>query len=191
MLSTHLSKDPLYYNTSAAWSVSRGMKILLPSESETGLMSNISAEFEKSKYYTVAEIIDGTVAGTLVKAGFPSPPPPEKWISIARKLNVDAVVANSISEETARVLRSGGIRVVAGARGLTGMFVDWIANLGIDDFELKVREMNAPPAVQQKQPQKPPAPAAVLQSANKAPQDVKGANAAGTDGAAAATEAKN
>ncbi|MBX8634435.1 MAG: hypothetical protein M1351_07485 [Candidatus Thermoplasmatota archaeon] len=166
------------------------MNVLLPSESETGLISNISREFEKSRYYTVAEIIDGTVAGTLVRTGFPSPPQPEKWISIARKLKVDVVVANSISEDTAAALRSAGIRVVPGAKGLTGMFVDWIANLGVDDFELKIREMNAPPPVAPKPQQKAVAPP-VQTPADKAPSDRKDAVPSGTGQSPPSSQAKN
>ncbi|MBX8632386.1 MAG: hypothetical protein KIY12_02130 [Thermoplasmata archaeon] len=138
------------------------MKILLPSDSETGSLSYVSKEFETSRYYTVAEIIDGTVASTQVRQGFPSPPPAERLASIVRNLKIDAVVLDSASPDTIGSLRSSGIRVITGAKGLVGMLIDWIANLGIDGFEIKIALLNrpAPAPAKPAAPAAPPAPAA-------------------------------
>ncbi|MBX8634847.1 MAG: hypothetical protein KIS30_01980 [Thermoplasmata archaeon] len=121
------------------------MKLLLPSDNDNGTISSVPKVFETSRFYTIAEIIDDTVSFTQIRKGFATPPTPQKWVDIIRKLNVDAVVADSIYPETASALRSANVRLIVGARGLIGMLIDWVANLGLDDFESKLNLLNKPP----------------------------------------------
>ncbi len=134
------------------------MRILLPSDNDNGMVSAMSEVFETSKFYTIAEIVGDTVSFTQIRKGFQSPPPAEKWVEVIGKLNVDAVVSDVISPETASALKSANVRLITGARGLTGMLIDWAANLGLDDFEAKINAMNKPPA-----PSLQVKPAAVMQ----------------------------
>lgn len=121
------------------------MRLLLPSDNDNGTMSSVSKAFETSRFFTIAEIADDTVSFTQVRKGFESPPTAQKWVDVIRKLKVDAVVVDSISAGTAAALGSAHIRLITGARGLTGMLLDWAANLGLDDFESKINALNAPP----------------------------------------------
>ncbi len=128
------------------------MRLLLPSDNDNGTISSVSKVFESSRFFMVAEIVGDTVSFTQIRKGFPSPPSSQKWAEVIRKLDVDAVVADGISPETASALKSAGVRLITGARGLTGMLIDWAANLGLDDFESKLNALNRPqaPAVQAK-----------------------------------------
>ncbi len=110
-----------------------------------GTLSNLASDFETAKYYTVASIISGTLADTKIKQGFPTPPRDEEWGRLLRRLRIDLAVAAAMQDGTAASIASAGIRVVKGAKGLVGDLVDWIADVGVDEFAGKVDLLNRPP----------------------------------------------
>jgi len=114
------------------------MLILFPSQTDTGTLSPIFRSFETSPYYTIAEIIDGTLATTYIKKGFASPPPEGRWPEILRKQRVVCVVADEITDRVAAMISGAGIRVIPGVRGLIGDVTDWIADEGLEEFERRV-----------------------------------------------------
>lgn len=119
-------------------------------------MSTIAADFETARYFTIANIIEGTLADTKIKQGFASPPPEGTWGTALRKLGVDVAVANGIQPGTAASIRSSGIRVISGAKALVGDLIDWIADIGLDEFEEKVEMLNKPPPSKEPPKQSPP-----------------------------------
>ena len=136
------------------------MLVIFPSANETGTLSNLAADFETAGYYTIASMIEETLADTKIKHGYPAPPPEDSWGRLLRKQKIDVVVAGSIHASSAESIRASGIRIVSGARGLVGDLIDWIADVGIDEFEEKVTLLTKKPA----QPAKPaPAQAAAKQ----------------------------
>ncbi len=114
------------------------MFVIFPSENETGTLSNLAADFETAGYYTIASIIEETLADTKIKHGYQAPPPEDSWGRLLRKQKIDVVVAGRIHAASAESIRASGIRLVSGARGLVGDLIDWIADTGIDEFEEKV-----------------------------------------------------
>lgn len=122
------------------------MYVIFPSENETGTLSNLAADFETARYYTIASIIEGTLADTKIKMGYPALPEARNWGGILARLKVDVVVAGKISQETASSVSSAGIRLIRGAKGLVGDLIDWIADVGLDEFEEKVASLSKQPA---------------------------------------------
>lgn len=126
-------------------SVAFQMFVIFPSDNEMGTLSTLASDFETARYYTVASIISDTLADTKIKQGFPSPPPGGEWGPLLKRLKIDLVVASAMQDGTAASIASAGIRVVKGAKGLVGDLVDWIADVGVDEFAEKVELLNKPP----------------------------------------------
>ncbi len=124
------------------------MFIIFPSDNETGTLSNLASDFETARYYTIASIIEDTLADTKIKQGFPSPPPEGEWGRLLGKLKIEVVVARGIKQGTVASMQSSGIRVIRGAKGLVGDMIDWIADAGIDEFEEKVTSLAKQPPSQ-------------------------------------------
>ena len=134
------------------------MFVILPSDNETGTLSQLASDFEKARYYTIASIIEGTLADTKIKQGYASPPQEGGWGAVLLRLKIDVVVALKISPAAEASVKSAGIRVIKGAKGLVGDMIDWIADVGVDEFEAKVAALNRPPpAKQQAKPVPQPA----------------------------------
>jgi predicted Fe-Mo cluster-binding NifX family protein len=131
----------------SAFSIVRGtvvtMLVLFPSEDDTGTLSNVAKDFETARYYTIANIIEGTLADTKIKAGYASPPPPSFWGPALSRMKIQAVVVNNISPDVEGSIKSSGIKVVKGVTGLVGDAIDWIADVGIDEVEEMINLKNS------------------------------------------------
>lgn len=125
------------------------MLVIFPSDSETGTLSTLAPDFEHARYYTIANIIEGTLADTKIKQGFASPPVENTWGSILARMKVEVVVAQNIQPGTILSLEAAGLRVIKGARGLVGDFTDWIADMGVDEVEEKIAALSKPPPAKQ------------------------------------------
>lgn len=134
------------------------MYVIFPSDSDTGTLSTIATDFESARYYTIAIIIEGTLADTKIKQGFPSPPQEGTWGAALRRLGVEVAVANSIKPETVSSIRASGIRVISGAKALVGDLIDWIADIGLDEFEEKIEMLNKPAPAKEPPKKSPPPP---------------------------------
>lgn len=123
------------------------MLIIIPSDSETGTLSTIAKQFEEAKYYTIASIIEGTLADTKIRKGYSTAPSAQSISDALRRMKIAAAVADRMNDETEKALLLAGIKVIKGVTGLVGDVVDWIADAGLEEFEEMMKAKLSKPIV--------------------------------------------